>query len=665
MQPEPALNSMACVPTPAIIGANADRAMQVAATLPAVGKSGIKIGRATLKEAGAQAAEVFTMTLDQETIPLVPLRSWGQLDTFKWCVRGKLPGIPAGLEVTLDHIKIEGQTVSLKDSDACSRLERIFNEWLALEKATLENVRNKTQVKPEVALRPTEVQRKPERARFHVEADKRGQVHIQCFQGKEQLAAVGLSVLGINSLVNQGLMRKPRTLKVGALHDWIELDGVLCSFEKGRNDTAALEQILNERYLPASTLGQGKDIVILANAASSTGFDIQFPVTVAGVPEARRRHLAEDALELLQDPEKSGLLQPGRILKLTRPCLIFKQRTADGGERYLEQRPENVVIVPGDDGSEKRIDLSRPVNYMHLSAAELTAIFNHPVINRHTTTPAVLAEMDAEKTISPLSESKGAPQGPPPSVPAPKVVPDQHEPRPSPAEELAMAAETKRALEDHQGGKTDESIKAPEQFVPDSQERRLISPNAWLKSILQPEPIRHDWFASLIYSRLARKFGNSRGGTFGAGACWAIALSATKYISEPTFKGIFLTEKRGLGFLNRGHLARFNNGVAFIGTQDLAIQGVGIQLRAVAMDAQQRLVFIVNEGFRSKFGVPEQTVSATLLRLQQEGAVILGANEVLESAEPIEVAWTAPAQDQNAGSVQAQEHLKSEMKESG
>lgn len=656
---------MACVPTPAIIGANADRAMQVAATLPAVGKSGIKIGRATLEEAGAQATEVFTMTLGQETIPLVPLRSWGQLDTFKWCVRGKLPGIPAGLEVTLDHIKIEGQTVSLKDSDACSRLERIFNEWLALEKVTLENARNKTLVKPEVALRPTEVQRKPERARFRVEADKRGQVHIQCFQGKEQLAAVGLSVLGINSLVNQGLMRKPRTLKVGALHDWIELDGVLCSFEKGRNDTAALEQILNERYLPASTLGQGKDIVILANAASSTGFDIQFPVTVAGVPEARRRHLAEDALELLQDREKSGLLQPGRILKLTRPCLIFKERTADGGERYLEQRPENVVIVPGDDGSEKRIDLSRPVNYMHLSAAELTAIFNHPVINRHTTTPAVLAEMDAEKTISPLSESKVAPQGPPPPVPAPKVVPDQHVPRPSPAEELAMAAETKRALEGHQGGKTGESITAPEQFVPDSQERRLISPNAWLKSILQPEPIRHDWFASLIYSRLARKFGNSREGTFGAGACWAIALSATKYISEPTFKGIFLTEKRGLGFLNSGHLARFNNGVAFIGTQDLAIQGVGIQLRAVAMDAQQRLVFIVNEGFRSKFGVPEQTVSATLLRLQQEGAVILGANEVLESAEPIEVAWTAPAQDQNAGSVQAQEHLKSEMKESG
>ena len=48
------------------------------------------------------------------------------------------------------------------------------------------------------------------------------------------------------------------------------------------------------------------------------------------------------------------------------------------------QRPENAVTVIGDEGEVTIIDLSKPVNYLHLSAVELTAVFNHPAINQHS-----------------------------------------------------------------------------------------------------------------------------------------------------------------------------------------------------------------------------------------------------------------------------------------
>src|SRR5262249_48103368 len=99
-------------------------------------------------------------------------------------------------------------------------------------------------------------------------------------------------------------------------------------------------------------------------------------------------------------------------------------------------------------------------------------------------------------------------------------------------------------------------------------------PNLWLSEALAQEPIRHDWLTCLIYGRLAQKFRNSREGNFGASACWSIALTETKDISDPSFKGIFRTQKGGLGFLNGGYMARFNKGVAFIGTHESALEGI-------------------------------------------------------------------------------------------
>ena len=48
--------------------------------------------------------EVFTLTLGGETIELLPMKSWDQLDHHKWTARGRLPAEPAGLEIAGDLV---------------------------------------------------------------------------------------------------------------------------------------------------------------------------------------------------------------------------------------------------------------------------------------------------------------------------------------------------------------------------------------------------------------------------------------------------------------------------------------------------------------------------------------------------------------------------------
>jgi len=279
----------------------------------------ITIGKIGMLTAGGEQAEVFTMTLGGETINLMPLRNWGQLDVYKWGMRGKLPGTPAGLEVTFDHVKVAGEIVSTQAHEGAAKLQKLFNEWLAVERGTLELARKKALAKPTTVEPQATLRAEPLVPHFQVEADKEGIVHLHCRQGKETLATIGLNLPGFNSLFNQGLMHKPHSLKVGALHDWVELDGELFSFEKGNNDASKLEKVLNDRYLSATAHGQGKDVVVFTNDASSTGFDIQFPAKVGGVIDNRRRPLNEETLGLLQDAEHCGLLPKDLVIKLSRP----------------------------------------------------------------------------------------------------------------------------------------------------------------------------------------------------------------------------------------------------------------------------------------------------------------------------------------------------------
>jgi len=95
-------------------------------------------------------------------------------------------------------------------------------------------------------------------------------------------------------------------------------------------------------------------------------------------------------------------------------------------------------------------------------------------------------------------------------------------------------------------------------------------------------------------------------------------------------------------------MARFNQGVAFIGTQESAIQGIGVSLLGVGFDVQQRVVLVITDDYRKKFGVPDQTLAQELGRLEEYGAVIMSVKEVLHSQDPIEVLWTVPAAQENS-----------------
>jgi hypothetical protein len=470
---------------------------------------------------------------------------------------------------------------------------------------------------------------------FHVELDLRGQVHIHCLEGKKSLATVGFTVAGFNSLQEQGLMRKPGALAIGALHDWVEIDGELCSFEKGRNEAARLEQLLNERYLPEANLGHSRSVAFFHNVASATGFDIQYPCRVEGTVASHRYHLSQESLDLLQDPDHCGLLHKEIMVKLMPPNLVFKKKTPNGGEQYLLRSPDNEVELTDVFGSRKALLLSEPLNLMHLTPAELAAIFNHPVINRYAKASTV----------------------PPPSVSA-------SEPRSQPtATNPVSQSESKfvRTTPASMPPKPDIATKiAPSglpatQAAPRPEEPPGALPNLWLKEILARPALRPDWFARLAYSKMATHFGNSSEGKFGPVTCWFICLGEAEHLEDPKFKGIFLSEKGSLGFFGGGQIARFSNRVAFIGTRQETHEGIQVNLVAVGLDAHERLVFIVSNDYRDKFGIPEVTLTEVMNRLKVQGAVILSIAETLASHEPLKVVWTVPAEQPDPNDPQVVE----------
>lgn len=322
--------------------------------------------------------ELFTLTLECEAIYLLPLKTWSQLDVYKWRARGKLPGTPPGLEIGIDSVKVGGECVSTTDPDGCAKLERAFNEWLELERQALGEERRKSDARAsQSAVSPP-----PEEAlRFRVEPDKMGQPHIRCIEGRDVVADVACTTPGIASLLNEGLMRKPANWKVGALRDWVELDGRLFRFNDGPDGLAALERTLNEQYHPAGG-GAAQEVKVFPNPASTSGFDIEFPAAENGLVEIRRRHLDPHAMELLSDPHRCRVLRKGLVVKFTPPTFHFKRKTADGGEQNLDGTADNKVLTAGENGQNRWIDLSRPVSHLGLDAPALTAIFNHRSICR-------------------------------------------------------------------------------------------------------------------------------------------------------------------------------------------------------------------------------------------------------------------------------------------
>jgi hypothetical protein len=582
------------------------------------------------------------MRLGDETVQLLPFKNWGQLDLHKWTARGKLPATPAGLEVTPDHVKIAGETVATNDPDGCGKLEKAFNDWLSIETKNLQLARAAAVRRPvpttELAARKTQ----PQPAHFRVGVDKRGQIHVDCLQGAEMVASIGLNVAGFNALFSQGIMRKPRDLDVGALHDWVEIDGELFSFEHGNNDSQRLEAWLNAKYLPSATAGSGKDVVVFANAASPTGFDVQFPVTVGGVSENRRRTLNDTTLDLLQDPTRCGLLQPGLIIKLSPPTFIFKKKTPDGGEAYLARSPENTVRIVNDDSFERLIDLSHPVNYTKLTVMEMAAVLNHPAIHRHSqsqTQPLPSRNSpDALPAEPTLTHAEAPPVAPAPPVTSVLAPPVQTLPLPTPVAASPPAINP---------------VEAPLHCEPEK-----APPNKWLQPLLAQNPIRYDWFACLVYGKIAQRFGNSRESTFGPSLCWCVALDEAANPEDAAFKGVFLTQKHGFGFLGHARMVRFHQGVAFLGTRQSVTEGIDIYLRAVALDDRDHFIFIVSDGYRSKFDGAAPRISQDLAGLTEAGASLFSVSEILTTTSPVTVVWTVPADQSNPVDPQAVETLR-------
>jgi hypothetical protein len=612
-------------------------------------RDAITIDKTVVVTGSGHQVEVFTMTLGGETIELLPLRNWSQLDVYKWRARGKLPGTPAGLEITFDHVKVSSEIASTKEPGGAAKLQKLLNDWLALARGTAELAQQKAHPKQppfehEASIRPEDIL-----PHFRVTLDKGGKAHINCLQGKETLATIGLNLPGINSLINQGLMHKPRTLQVGALHDWVELDGVFFSFERGNNDASKLEQALNERYRSTAALGGGKEVVVFTNAASPTGFDIQFAAKVGGIGDYRKRPLSEESLALLQTPERCGLLPKDLVIKLSPPNLIFKRKTPDGGERSLDEGPETVVTVRGEEGEVRFIDLSRPVNYLRLTAMDLTAVFNHPAINQHSKASSqpsgasvkpgpirvALPPAVARPTPSSPTEPHSSAETKPVEVPTPK--PEVNRPK----------APVRLAFVKTGGGEA--TARSAQVIRP--------MPNLWLEAIFQHLSTRRDWVTCLIYRQMAEHFGNSSEAMFGPIPCWACSLGGVDDVCDPAFHGVFLTQKGGLAYLNHGHIARFHNEVAIIGTLESTIEGIGVHLRAVGADSQQRIVFIVAEGFGTLFGIPEHIVAEQLTHLREYGALVLSVTDVLASPEPIEVVWAVPAEQEDPDDPQAVESL--------
>jgi hypothetical protein len=183
-------------------------------------------------------------------------------------------------------------------------------------------------------------------------------------------------------------------------------------------------------------------------------------------------------------------------------------------------------------------------------------------------------------------------------------------------------------------------------------------PNAWLAPILAQAPIRFDWLSSLLYASLAERFGNSREGTIGMGNGWAVALGDVTDLSDPGFKGVFLTQKGGFGFFGPNAMVRFHRGVVFIGSRESVLEGIGVDLLGAGLDEQGDLVFIVSDGFASRFDVADKIVARELARVREASAILVSEKEVLETTSALEMVWTVPAEQPNPLDPQAVESTR-------
>lgn len=291
----------------------------------------------------------FTLTLGTETIDLEPGKPWSKVDHFKWITRGLIEE-PQSFHVQPDGtVEVNGEKIGPHEKDGPTKLA------LEVNKHHEPTVTHAPPATPPASVAP--VAALPDHVIFRVHLDHLGHLSVECRSGEERTST---GVRGLPGLVQAGLMNRPRALHIDPLQSYVELDDVRfdCTIDGARQ----LEEALNGRYAPALGRGEHLAVEVKENPASPTGFDIRFLSAHGGVRAEVKGHLAQEHLDLLADPERCGLLQPGILIRLSPPKLLVRRRRPDGGEEPIPELPD--------------------VMYRRMTGAELQERLNHPLVRR-------------------------------------------------------------------------------------------------------------------------------------------------------------------------------------------------------------------------------------------------------------------------------------------
>lgn len=311
--------------------------------------------------------KVFTLSLAHETITLDPGKVWSKADNFKWVTRGLIEQ-PQSFHVLADGtVEINGEKIGVNDPDGAAKLEQEMNKRHAGPAAAKAPAASSPRAAVATAPAP-----RSDRVEFKVRVDHLGHLMVECFRGGDR---VETGLRGLPGLIQNGLMLKPKNLRVDPLLRAVEIDGV--RFECNETGGHQLEAALNARYAPKLRAEGDSAIEIKENSAASTGFLIRFVTMRAGARFEVKGHLSQEHLDVLQDPNKCELLQPGIVLRLSPPFLLIRRRRHDGSEEKIPELPD--------------------VQYRHITALQLQRILNHALIRRATGAAALDTPAETEQ----------------------------------------------------------------------------------------------------------------------------------------------------------------------------------------------------------------------------------------------------------------------------
>jgi hypothetical protein len=315
--------------------------------------------------------QAYTLSYGNETVILEPGKPWHKVDAFKWITRGLIEE-PQSLHVFGNGtVEINAERIALDDPDGITKLESEINKHHP----------------PSIAHHPPAISsvhfandpNTPGKVRFKVKLDHLGHLMIECVRGSERLET---GLRGLNGLVQGGFMLPPQNLHVDPLQRAVEIDGV--RFDCTQIGACQLQNTLNTQYAPEIQPEDRHLIQVKENAASATGFDIEFIAIHAGGRLEVKGHLSQERLNLLQDPTRCDLLRHGIILRLSPPYLLVRRRQPDGGE--------------------ERIPEIQDLHYLRVTAADLQQVLNHNLVRRTDTAPVAVPALSGTLEPPRLSE---------------------------------------------------------------------------------------------------------------------------------------------------------------------------------------------------------------------------------------------------------------------